>query len=216
MICGLGLFQTITFNLKYFSFKDAIRFPVLLSRKVRLNKLGGCVKLGGPVLTGRIRMGFKSIGIFDYRTSPMVWDVAGCVVFKGTAVIGQGSKVCTGPDGTLVLGDNLSITGESTLVAYDSVQIGADCLLSWDVLIMDTDFHDITDENGLVINPPKPVVIGDHVWIGCKSLVLKGAVIPDASVIAANTFVSKALSAPGAVYVGSPAHCVKENVIWRK
>lgn len=39
---------------------------------------------------------------------------------------------------------------------------------------MDTDFHKIKNEDGVQINTNSPVLIGDHVWIGCRALILKG------------------------------------------
>ena len=80
---------------------------------------------------------------------------------------------------------------------------------------MDTDFHPITDADGKVINLPEEIVIGDHVWIGCRSLILKGSHIPDSSVIAAGTIVTGKLPSGNTIYAGVPARAVRSGVQWK-
>jgi acetyltransferase-like isoleucine patch superfamily enzyme len=79
---------------------------------------------------------------------------------------------------------------------------------------MDTDFHNVKDESGNIINKPTPIIIGDKVWIGCRCLVLKGAAIPNNSIIAAASLVNRVLEKDKCLYAGSPCKIVKENVIW--
>lgn len=42
---------------------------------------------------------------------------------------------------------------------------GNNSIISWDCLILDTDFHRIY-KDGNMINENKPIEIGNHVWIG--------------------------------------------------
>ncbi|MDP4277627.1 MAG: acyltransferase [Bacteroidota bacterium] len=212
----LSLFRTIRFNLNYFPFRQAICFPVYISRKVCLRKLSGSLALNGPVCKGMVRIGFETAGIFDYRFSRTIWEVTGTVVFEGNAELGQGSRICVGPDGKLIFGDRFSITAESTIIAYSRVQFGKDCLLAWDVMVMDTDFHEIRNAKNELTNAPKPVLIGAHVWIGCRTLILKGATIPDNCVIGANTSVNNTLEKAASVYAGNPAQVIKEGITWKK
>lgn len=216
LFSSLSLIKTLRFNLRYFPFSEAMRFPVLLSRKVSFIHLSGQVKLEGPIKTGMIRLGFKTIGIFDYSYSRTLWDVYGTVVFKGEACVGQGVRICTGQSGTLTVGQRFSVTAESTIIAYDSVQIGDDCLISWDVLIMDTDFHQIKSQQGEVLNAPCPVLIGNNVWIGCRSLILKGSCIPDASIVGASSMVNCEISEKSALYAGLPVKMIRKDVTWNR
>lgn len=64
----------------------------------------------------------------------------------------------------------------------------------------------------LVLNPDKEVIIGKHVWIGCNSTLLKGTEIPNDSVIAAGSIISKKLMDSNVVYVGGDK--AKEKIIW--
>jgi len=206
-------YKTIYFNFKYLPFKQAIKIPIKVSKQVYLLHTGGQIKFDCPIHTGMIQIGYGGVGIFDKKVSRSIWEVSGTVVFKGRANIGHGSKICV-MSGTLVLGNNFKITAESTIVTANKIEFGKDCLLSWEILIMDTDFHNIKDQSENILNPPAPITIGNKVWIGCRSLILKGVTIPDNSVIGANSFVCKRLEKENAVYGGQPARLLKEEVIW--
>lgn len=207
-------FKTIYFNLKYLPFRQAVKLPILLSRKVYLREMKGKITIEGPIETGLIKIGYGKVGIFDNRRSRSIWEVSGEVVFKGKANIGHGSKISVGKEGKLVLGSRFVVTAESSIVAHHSVEIGDDCLFSWDILLMDTDFHEMKDETGAVMNAPKPVKIGNKVWIGCRVLILKGTEIPDGCVIGANSSVSKKLEMENSLYVGQPCRLSKSGISW--
>lgn len=207
-------FKTVYFNFKYLPFRQAVRFPFLISGKVSLRTMQGKIRLECPVSFGLIRIGLGDVGIFDNRRSRSIWDVSGTVVFKGKANIGHGSKISVGKSGILILGNNFNITAETSIVAHSQITFGNDCLLSWDTLIMDTDFHAITDSSNTVINGDQPIYIGNKVWIGCRNLILKGSVIPDNSIVGANSLVSRVLEKENCLYAGNPIKCIKEDVNW--
>lgn len=211
----LSLPKTIIFNFKYFPFKQAIKLPVFVSHRVWLMQLDGSVEIiGKPIRRGMISIGFGRVGIFDRHNSRSVWQVAGKVVFKGRAHIGHGSKFSVG--GSLLLGDGFTISAESTIVATTRVEIGDNVLFSWDILLTDTDFHAIKDCKGERINNNTPVVIGDNVWIGCRSMILKGSQITSGSIVAAGTTVTSSSSfEANAIVGGDPARILKRNVFWR-
>jgi len=207
-------FKTIYFNFKYLTFRQAMVFPFRLSNKVYLRKVKGKIVLECDVLPGMIRIGYKNVDIFDEKTSRSIWDVSGIVVFKGKSVIGHGSKISVGPKGKLVFGENFNVSAESSIVAFSEIEFGKNCMLSWDILVMDTDFHGIKDSEGRILNAPKKICIGDKVWIGCRCLILKGSAIPSNSIIGANSVISKILDKENAIYAGNPVKLIKENVSW--
>ncbi|WP_298397547.1 acyltransferase [Flavobacterium sp.] len=208
-------YKIIYFNFKYLPFNQAIKFPFFISKNVYFRSLKGKITIDSPISSGMIKIGFGDVGIFDDRRSRSILDINGSLIFKGSANIGHGSKISVSEKGTLTLGDNFTITAESSIVAHLNIEFGKDCLLSWDTLIMDTDLHKIHNELGERINEEQPIKIGNNVWIGCRNLVLKGAVIPDNAVLGANSVVSKKLEVENAIYVGNPVRCVKENINWK-
>ena len=209
-------FKTLYFNLKYLPLRQALLLPILVSRRTYLRNTSGKIKINGPLRTGLIRIGYGNIGIFDEKRSRTIWEVAGTVIFNGTCNIGHGSKISVASTGSLSFGENFAITAETSIITKLNIEFGDNCLLSWDTLIMDSDFHKIKNEVGSEINAPQPISIGDDVWIGCRCLVLKGAKIPNNSIIGASSLVNKPLGKENSLYAGSPCKLIKENVSWER
>lgn len=212
LLVARGLPKTLLFNFRYFPLRTALRLPVLVSHRVWLMRLGGQVRLG-DTRTGSVRIGFGEVGIFDQHRSRTIWQVEGTVDFKGRADLGHGSKICV--SGTLVVGREVSISAESAIVATHRVQIGDQAVISWDVLIMDTDQHGVYDASGRQTNRAMPVSIGNAVWIGCRSLVLKGVQIADGVVVAAASTITRSVESPNVVAGGHPLRVLRENIRWR-
>ncbi|MCM2680117.1 acyltransferase [Echinimonas agarilytica] len=209
----LGLPKSLFFNFYYFSFATAIKFPVILSHRVWLKTVKGSVSLPSD-FTKRITLGFGDCSIFDKKVSRTIWNVTGDVVFLGSAKFGHGSKLSI--DGKLIVGDNLNITAESSIVSSKSVSIGSNVLISWDVLIMDTDFHKIyTVGDSRQTNCPKPITIGDNCWIGCNTVLLKGTELPYMTIVGSSSVVSKKFQETNCLVVGNPANIVRRDVEWQ-
>lgn len=207
-------FKTVYFNWKYLPWKQAIRLPVLVSSHVRLLKMKGQIVIEAEVRPGMIQIGYGGVTIFDEKKSRSIWDVAGTVVFKGRCLIGHGSKVSVGEGARLIAGENLIITAETSLICSTELSFGSNCVLSWDILIMDTDFHTIRNQADEILNKPRPIRIGDKVWLGCRCTILKGAVIPSGSVVGAGATVTGILEQGNGLYVGTPARLSKQNINW--
>lgn len=115
---------------------------------------------------------------------------------KGKMHIGKmfklrdGGKIRVRREGVLVLGDNVSIGSNSMIVCHDSITIGSNVQLAGNVQIFDHD-HDFRVKEGLKAGKYQnaPVMIGDNVWVGCNSVILRGSVIGDNAVIAAGSVV---------------------------
>lgn len=203
--------KTVYFNFKYFNFWEAIKLPVFVSHTVLLKKSEGKVTIKNPSRFG-VRIGFGNVGIFDRYRSRSIWENSGHVVFTGNAEIGHGSKFAV--EGLLEIGDNFAITAESAIVCHEYIKIGDDVLMSWDNLIMDTDFHKIRNGQGEVINHNRPVMIGNNVWVGCRCTILKGTIINDGNVIAAGSVVSGKQISQNAIIGGNPLKVMRNNISW--
>ena len=206
--------KSLYFNLKYLPLKDAIKFPFLISKNVFFLETNGTIKIDATIKTGMIQIGYGEVGIFDMERSRSIWQVSGKVTFKGNANIGHGTKISVGENAHLELGDKFTVTAESEIVAQKNIKFGDNVLISWDCLIMDTDFHKIYDRSGEVINSPEPIIIGQKVWIGCRNVILKGSKISEGSIIGANSFLSKDISSQSGIFAGNPIRFIKGNITW--
>ena len=112
----------------------------------------------------------------------------------------------------VIIGDHTFIGNNCLFGVGSSIRIGKHCLLSGGVRISDYDGHP-TDaiRRRTEPAPPEaviPVVIGDDVWIGADSRIMKGVTIGDRSIVGAEAIVTK--SVPSDVVVaGNPARVVK-------
>ena len=209
----LSLPKTLRFNLHYFPLKTALRLPVVVSHRTYLRELRGKVILPATIKTGMIRIGFGDVGHYDRQRSRSIWQVSGIVNFQGNASVGHGSKISV--RGQLTMGEGFNITAESTIVCAREITFGHDCLISWDVLVMDTDEHPIYNAEHQRINADAPIRVGNHVWIGCKCLLLKGTQLPDNNVVAAGTICRSNVNGQNQIVGGQPVRAFKENIYWQ-
>lgn len=104
------------------------------------------------------------------------------------------------------------INSGAVIISGKKISIGEEVLVSRNVMIYDADHHKIVDENGNETNPAKPTIIGNHVWIGIGSKVLRGSKIEDGAVIAAGSVVMGKIKA-GTTGMGYPARSFS-SVLW--
>lgn len=102
--------------------------------------------------------------------------------------------------------------GESNSI----VEIGEDCMFSYDIEIYCTDQHSIFDENNNILNIAQSVIIGNHVWAAKEVRIMKNTKVPDGCVIGQRSMVTRKFDKPNCVIAGNPAKIVKENIHWTK
>ena len=86
-------------------------------------------------------------------------------------------------------------------------------MLSADILIMNSDCHCISCGDEECVNLSSGIVIGNHVWIGMRAIILKGVTIGDGAVIAAGAVVTHDVPA-NTMVGGVPAKIIRENIKW--
>lgn len=114
------------------------------------------------------------------------------------------------------IGADTTVEGAYLLIdEAASIDIGADCMLSTDILIRTGDKHSIIDvESGVRINPSRNVKIADRVWIGRDVQILKGTLLHPETVVGACSLVSRAFDEGHCVVAGVPAKIVKRGIRW--
>ena len=146
---------------------------------------------------GTIRLG-SDVGINSgISANPIGGDTQTIFSLKETAV--------------LTIGDRVGISN-TAIVCHDCVTIGSRTLIGGGTKIYDTDFHSLDHrqrgdyERETAVT--KPVRIGEDVFIGAHSIILKGVTIGDRSIVGAGSVVTKAIPADE-VWGGNPARCIR-------
>jgi len=115
------------------------------------------------------------------------------------------------------IGDGTGFTWNAQLLSHEPahIRIGKDCLIASNVLISTSDMHSIVDVGtGARINPPQPIDIGDHVWLGQNVFVLKGVAIGNGSIVGAASMVTRDVP-ERSLAAGSPVRIMRSDVTWR-
>jgi acetyltransferase-like isoleucine patch superfamily enzyme len=115
-------------------------------------------------------------------------------------------------EGTLRIGDKVVFGRNNVVNAYLDVSIGAASIIADMVYVTDFDhvFADVErpiKDQGIV---KSPVRVGADVWLANKVSVVRGTVIGDGCVVAANAVVTRDLP-PYSVAVGVPARVVRSR-----
>ncbi|HZK33796.1 MAG TPA: acyltransferase [Bacillota bacterium] len=197
----LNLFYCFT---SFFRFKIIGDFPSSISKapsaRLKIDK--------------RLFLGGKYIGDMSTSRATIVMYKDSIFHAVGRVKLGPGVGIVTGQGGKLTIGDNTYITADSVLYCSKEIEIGSDCAIAWNTTITDTDFHHIIYPDGTENGISMPIKIGDKVWIGCNTTILKGITIGENSVIGANTLVNKDVP-PNSLAVGNPMKIVREDIDWR-
>jgi acetyltransferase-like isoleucine patch superfamily enzyme len=121
------------------------------------------------------------------------------------------------------IGDNVYLGGGSIISSAKSVRVGDDVLISYRVLIMDSDSHsvrysirkkDLADwrddsNHDWSTTRAGEVVIGKGAWIGAGSMILKGVTIGEGGIVGAGSVVTRNVP-PWTIVAGNPARIIRE------
>lgn len=142
------------------------------------------------------------------------------VIFYDNVYIGRPdmkSEISVYNGSTCKIGKDTDIQ-QCTIIVNEGgrVEIGKNCMLSYDITIRQSDFHPIYDNvSKKRINKSKDIIVGDCVWLGERSSILAGANIGAGSVVGFGTITSSCF--PNNVLIaGSPAKILRNNISWSK
>lgn len=170
---------------------------------------------------------------FKYTGSNNLIDVNNSIFYKCKFhFFGSNNKILIGSncifknvdfwiegDGNVIsIGDGCLFAGTAQLACCEgtSITIGSFLLCSSDVNIRTSDSHSILNLNDVRINNARDVFIGENVWICQKATLLKGSQVPNNSVVAYGSVVTKKYNEENCVYGGNPARLIKQNIKWSK
>ena len=126
-------------------------------------------------------------------------------------VVANNSKLVIGKNFSLRNGLRIYLTNEPDC----SIIIGDDCMFSSDIIIRACYAHALYNKDTkAILNKPWGVKIGNHVWCGQNTFILKNTKIKNNCVIGAQSLVNRTYDMENAVIAGNPAKIIKQNINW--
>ncbi len=161
--------------------------------------------------------------IFESNTRITAKTYGGCIINIGkNCAFESGVTLTVFSDGEVNIDKNTRFVRDTEIIVLGgmTLNIGKDCLFSFEIKIYCGDGHSIFDlTTGKRINPqikglPKnTITIGDHVWVGMRSIILNKTVLGKCDIIGAGSIV-KGEYPNNCVIAGSPAKVIRKNVTW--
>lgn len=124
--------------------------------------------------------------------------------------------VYTERDSSVIIGNGVAFTWDCQISCHESynVDIGDGCLVAPKTFLSVSDMHTIYETNTRKrINHGGDIRLGDNVWVGAGSSVMKGVEVGRGSIIGLGSIVTRSVPEYSAV-AGIPARVVKKNVSW--
>lgn len=195
-------------QLKYIHkiFRNLLEFPKL---QWKIHQFMANSKIGGNTHIGKCANCINSSGNKDNIIIGENCDIDAIIQTQG--------------EGKIIVGDYTTIRYDSVIGAVDMIEIGNHVMISNHVTIYDNNNHPIEAykrikmcESGFTselwqwkYSDHKPIKIGNNVWIGEKTTILKGVTIGDGAIVACNSVVTHDVD-KNTIVAGNPACCVKK------
>lgn len=190
------------------------RLPIAASWATRIYRARGArIEIGRRLGLGRSVARMGEIGQRRFDRTILRLASGARLVIEGHASLGAGVRVIVSEQACVRIGHGTFVTANATILCRAQITIGSGCAIAWGVTLMDSDQHEI-----VVDGRPKPcteaIQIGNGVWIGMGTTILKGVSIGDGAVIAAGSVVIRDIPAH-TLAGGCPAKVIRENVAWK-
>lgn len=157
---------------------------------------------GLPVLVTKSRDGIR-MGDNVAINSSLLSNLIG--LYQRTIIVART------PEAQIIIGNDVGISG-ATIYARERIEIGSHTRIGANVKIIDNDFHPVDPELRLKASNKnmgvQPVLIGENVFIGTNSIILKGTVIGENTTIGAGSVVHGIIPA-NCIVAGNPAKVIK-------
>lgn len=150
--------------------------------------------------------------ISKYHGNNLLWMKAGSKIsVDGNFIIYNDFSLILNEGAEVVLGEGYINSGLN-MECHKKIIIGSGVAIGSNVTIRDGDSKSLF-LNGVVVNQPASVIIGDNVWIGEGAKILKGVKIGNGAIVAAGAVVCNDVKS-NSVVAGVPAMVIRENVRW--
>lgn len=210
--------KIIYFNFRVLPIEQAIRFPIYVNYGVKIKEVHqGIISIKSDKIS-KYMISFGrggSEGIAKSSSGLICLRNASQIIFEGTAQFHAGIRLWVDENGIVTFGNNFSANRNFTLYYNDEICFGHDCMLGWNVEIIDGNGHRVI-VNGVRKNSVCKINIGNHVWIGANVKIGRSVDIGDNCIVAYGSTVVGGVFLEGTMLGGYPAKVIKDKINWEK
>lgn len=218
-------YKTIYINFRFFPFKIAIIFPVIVyGRLILKTNRNAKIILNVSPKKGLLKIGWQfELFRFDlYGTSQFILN--GELHINGEIWAGQAIGIYIASNAILEMGYNTTIGSLSFISCFKKITLGKYFQIGAKTSITDSNNHYSRDNTtGQISRLEKEVFMGNYNFIGANSIILPGTRTLDRIIIGKGSLCNKDYSktvAENSLIAGVPAKLVKSNIVrifdWNK
>lgn len=188
---------TLYLNLRCVPLRQAFKFPVFVYGRPRLYSTFGHIRFPEACKTGMVHFNESVSGGPQCEVGNSELNLWGTLMFRGKCTIGTSNKISVGRGAVLDMGSDSKITILCNVTAYKKVVVGHHSRIVHRCQVFDTSYHytaDFRHGEGRVRNIARPIIIGDYCWICNSSTITAGVTLPNKTIVASNSLVSKDIS----------------------
>ena len=211
-----NVIKTLFVNFRMLPIRQAIKLPMFVYGRFLLREADGRIIINGEIGPGMIKIG-RHDRYPETHVPQTIWIINGELEFNGKMSFFQGSYIMVAHNARLVFGqgDHPACGANLRIMCFKSIVI-EDAHITWDCQIMDSSFHYVesVDQQEKIAPLVRPVYIGKHVWVGNRTTISAGSVVPDETIIASHSLINKDYSAYGSycLIAGIPGVMKKSGV----
>ena len=198
-------------------FKVALKVPIYVFGKWSFNCLKGNFVVDAPIKRGMIYLGMDIAGYVTTGKSSLRMKKGSKIIFRGNAYISQGCQIFLGQNANLDMGEEMLLGDSVKIICYKNIIIGRRSEVTWESQVTDFNSHFIENvESQQISTIYRPVKIGNYCWIGNRTSVMPGTILPDKVIVTSNSLLNKDYIKQGiknySLIGGIPAQLIKKGM----
>lgn len=208
-------FATLWLNFRSFPLYQAFYLPVFVYGHPRFYGLMGKMIVNGDVHPGMISFNKCLPGAPSNMCVQSELFNQGTIIFHGSGHIGTGTTIHVFRGAILEVGKNFKVADMVNVGCFSKITINDQVRITHRCQIMDTNYHFVANfSKGIVPRQTKPIHIGKGCWICNSTTITGGSIIPDFTIVASHSLVSKDYSSmeSGSLIGGIPARFITSGI----
>lgn len=208
-----NLIKTLYINFRSLPLKQAVKLPIYVYGNCKIYSLQGSFTIDGSIKRGMIKFGMPTYGPAIDCANTYIYNL-GNVVFKGSTTFCNGVSLYV-LGGTVVFNKAAYLGEKVKVVCSNFIEIGEGSRIAHESQILDSNFHYIIDiAKRKIASTHGKVVIGKWCWVGNRTTIQKGTILPDNTIVGSNSLLNKDYTDEHSsrLIAGSPAKMIKTGL----